>query len=173
MILKLISLTLVIALTGYWLLTIVAPLPAGWSDNEVWIPVDRIGLAEGVESNVGVQDQSLQDEDRTSMNEATADQSERIGHGTYGVIRDQSDSVMQGEDAPPSLDDPEETSLISLNRADARQLELLPGIGPSKAQAILDYRQTNGAFESLDELLQVKGIGEKTMANIRPYLKLD
>jgi len=49
-------------------------------------------------------------------------------------------------------------------------LQSLPGVGPKTAQAILDYRDLRGGFRSVEELLEVKGIGPKKMEKIRPYV---
>lgn len=56
---------------------------------------------------------------------------------------------------------------LDINRANAGQLDGLKGIGPSKAQAIVDDREQNGPFRSVDDLLRVKGIGEKLLASIK------
>jgi len=56
---------------------------------------------------------------------------------------------------------------ISLGTATLEQLDTLPGIGPVTAQAILDHRSEHGPFTSVDDLLDVKGIGEATLADIR------
>lgn len=56
---------------------------------------------------------------------------------------------------------------INLNQADATQLQEISGIGPKKAADIIAYREQVGAFKSVDELLEVSGIGEKTLANMR------
>jgi competence protein ComEA len=57
--------------------------------------------------------------------------------------------------------------LINLNTATLDQLETLPGIGPSLGQRILDYRQEHGPFRSVEDLLNVSGIGEKRLADLR------
>ena len=61
---------------------------------------------------------------------------------------------------------------VSLNQATTGELEALPGIGPSKAAAIIKYREEVGAFKSIDELTNVSGIGEKTLEKLRDSLDL-
>lgn len=61
-------------------------------------------------------------------------------------------------------------SLININSADTRELIKLSGIGEVKAAAIVAYREEHGAFSSVEELLNVKGIGEKTLEKIRGYV---
>ncbi len=60
---------------------------------------------------------------------------------------------------------------IDINHADKEELEKLPRIGPAMAGRIIEYRNTNGPFTSLDELKKVKGIGKKTFELIKPYLR--
>ena len=60
---------------------------------------------------------------------------------------------------------------ININTADKQLLTKLPGVGPVTAELILQYRTTNGQFSSIDELTQIKGIGTKTLAKMRPYLE--
>ena len=61
---------------------------------------------------------------------------------------------------------------ININKADAAELAMLPRIGPALAQRIVEYRETNESFKSLDDLLLVSGIGEKTFALLRPFITL-
>ena len=56
---------------------------------------------------------------------------------------------------------------VNINSASAEELRALPGIGPSKAAAIVAYRQQNGSFKSVDELKNVKGIGEGILNRLR------
>lgn len=56
---------------------------------------------------------------------------------------------------------------ININTADKKELEALPAIGPVRAQKIIDYRKANNGFKSIDELINVEGIGEKTLQKIK------
>ena len=59
---------------------------------------------------------------------------------------------------------------LNLNTATKEELEGLPGIGPAKAQAILDYRKAHGGFKSVEELKDVKGIGAKRFEKLKGEL---
>jgi competence protein ComEA len=61
---------------------------------------------------------------------------------------------------------------IDLNRASLEQLEELPGIGPSIGQAIIDHRTRNGPFRSVDDLLDVRGVGPARLEQLRPLVKV-
>jgi competence protein ComEA len=61
---------------------------------------------------------------------------------------------------------------LNLNTATKDELVALPGIGPAKAQAIVDYRNQHGPFKSVDEIRKVKGIGEKLFLQIKPELSI-
>ena len=62
------------------------------------------------------------------------------------------------------------SSPVNLNTATAAQLETLPGIGPAASKRILDYRAKNGSFKKIEELMNVKGIGEKSFLKLKPLI---
>ncbi len=59
---------------------------------------------------------------------------------------------------------------VNLNSASITQLQTLPGVGASTAQRILDYRQKNGGFKKIEELMNVKGVGEKSFLKLKPMV---
>jgi competence protein ComEA len=63
-------------------------------------------------------------------------------------------------------------SPVNLNSATAEQLQNIPGIGPSTAERILDYRSQHGGFRSIDELTAVGGIGQKKLEKMKKWLRL-
>ncbi|WP_306795324.1 helix-hairpin-helix domain-containing protein [Cohnella sp. GbtcB17] len=60
---------------------------------------------------------------------------------------------------------------LDINRASAAELDALPGIGPAKAEAIVQYRKAHGRFGSPEALTDVKGIGDKLLAKLLPLIK--
>ncbi|WP_070120732.1 helix-hairpin-helix domain-containing protein [Bacillus marinisedimentorum] len=61
---------------------------------------------------------------------------------------------------------------VNINMANAEQLQTIPGVGPSKAKMILEYREKNGPFETAEDLLEVSGIGEKSLENMDGYIEV-
>ena len=64
------------------------------------------------------------------------------------------------------------TQLIDVNRADLQELQRINGVGPAIAQRIIDYRNSHGAFTSIEDLRNVKGIGQARLEQIRPHITL-
>lgn len=60
--------------------------------------------------------------------------------------------------------------VVNVNTATVEELEQLPGIGASRARALVEAREQRGGFGSIDELVEVKGIGEASLARLRPHL---
>lgn len=63
--------------------------------------------------------------------------------------------------------------VVNVNTATAEELARLPGVGESKARAILEYRKERGAFKSVEQLREVKGIGDAALERLRPHLVLE
>ncbi|MNI39747.1 ComE operon protein 1 [compost metagenome] len=85
-----------------------------------------------------------------------------------GVADDLSDSAAKTTSAADMAVD----GLIHINTAGLKELQEIPGIGEKKAQAILDYRNQNGAFSSIHDLTKIKGIGEKMLEKMKPHIGL-
>lgn len=64
------------------------------------------------------------------------------------------------------------SGVVNLNTADAEQLQLLPGVGEKRAAAIIDIRSSKGGFKSVEELVEVKGVGAVLLERLRPHLTL-
>ncbi len=63
--------------------------------------------------------------------------------------------------------------IININTADAIALESLPGVGPSTAEKILEYREANGSFATIEDIMQVPGIGEGKFAEMQSFITVD
>jgi competence protein ComEA len=64
------------------------------------------------------------------------------------------------------------TGKLNLNSASDEQLQMLPGVGPSKSERIIAWRQKNGGFKRVADLRKVKGFGYKTLKKLEPYLDI-
>ena len=76
----------------------------------------------------------------------------------------------QGAAQEKTASQPATTALANLNTATAADFAKLPGIGPAVAARIVEYRQKNGSFKKIEELMNVKGIGEKTFLKLKPLV---
>ena len=74
------------------------------------------------------------------------------------------------ETAEAAEETPEAAGPVDINTADAAALQGLPGIGETKAAAIIAHREANGPFASVDDLQNVKGIGEKTLEKLKEHI---
>lgn len=90
------------------------------------------------------------------------------------VIYIPTEEELASGDAPPSFSSgntEQSSGKININTAGLSKLATLPGIGESKAQSIIDYRREKGAFQSADELLNISGIGPKTLEKLRDKIE--
>jgi competence protein ComEA len=71
---------------------------------------------------------------------------------------------------PPAKPAAAAASVVNLNTATATQIATLPGIGEKAAQRIIEYREKNGGFKKVEDLMNVKGIGEKSFLKLKPLV---
>ncbi len=77
-------------------------------------------------------------------------------------------SIVAAQTTAPAAE--KTAAAVNLNTASAADLESLPGIGAKTAERILEYRQKNGPFKKIEDLMNVKGIGEKSFLKLKPRL---
>ncbi len=76
----------------------------------------------------------------------------------------------QAQREPPNPPKAAAAAPLNLNTATEADLAKLPGIGPATATRILEYRQKNGPFKKIEELMNVRGIGEKAFLKLKPLV---
>ena len=95
-----------------------------------------------------------------------------LGLGGVGV-----DAVVEqsgnGEAARSASQEVQTDERVELNSADRAALEALPGVGPRTAQLIIEYREEHGRFEKVEELMNVRGIGERTFLRLRELVRVN
>ena len=129
--------------------------PGVYKINEGGRVVDLIELAGGL----------AEDADAAAINFALYVQDEmaiyvpRIGENVNAVL-----PVQVGETAG--------NGTVNLNSAQSSELQTLPGIGAAKAEAIIEYRETNGPYKSIEDLKEISGIGDKTFEKLKDLISV-
>ncbi len=101
-------------------------------------------------------------------------QAQKLHDQSQVFVPDKNSSSTAPNTAQTTADNSEnsvtDTKTINLNTADVTELQNLPGVGPKKAELIIQYRQEKGSFSKIEDLTEVQGIGEKTFAKIKSQL---
>lgn len=98
-----------------------------------------------------------------SLNAVASAPSTSLGFGSIAMFESRPETT---------AGDSSVNTTININKADVSALSALPGIGDKKAQAIIDYRELNGEFLSVAELVNVRGIGVKMLAKLDGYISV-
>ena len=111
-----------------------------------------------------------QEAETTAVNHAQKLQDEMVIY--IPKIGEEMDQSVSGQVviAPAASTTESTAAQVDLNRADEAALTTLPGIGPSKAQAIIAYREENGSYKTIDDLKNVTGIGDKTFEKLKEFI---
>lgn len=128
---------------------------AGWVVSPGVVTVDEGAIvAEAVEAAGGL---------RPGANSASLNLAAPVGAGDQIVV--------PGPEGVSESGGETSDGLISLNRATASELETLPGVGPVLAERIIEYREDHGRLETVEDLLDVPGIGESKLASLRDLVR--
>lgn len=120
--------------------------------------VDALNLAGGATEDAGLDTLNL---------------AAKISDGQRVYVPRQGEQVTQEMMSSTAGSGSEQVSLVSINSADATELESLPGVGPVLAQRIIEYRESEGGFSSAEQLRRVEGIGPKKFEQIKDKVTID
>ncbi|MDZ7718159.1 MAG: helix-hairpin-helix domain-containing protein [Balneolaceae bacterium] len=91
---------------------------------------------------------------------------------SISVRNEESPSINLSDTTQQTDEKNEVAEIININTATNERLQELPGVGPAYAERIINWRKENGSFTSKDQLLEIKGIGDKRLARIKPLITL-
>jgi competence protein ComEA len=128
---------------------------------------EAVNLASRLEDGVHVHVPSRNERERTETYSASS------SGGNLNTGAGSSAAVTNSRPAPPAYSSNPGDGKLDINRALARDLARLPGIGPKLAEAIVSHREKNGPFERVDDLTLVRGIGAKRLEAIRDLVRTE
>jgi comEA protein len=107
--------------------------------------------------------------EKSAGDEAWQDVNEQVDAWLAAKEAEDAKALSEAADAAAAAE-PAQPAVIDLNSASAELLDTLPGIGPSKAAAIIAHREAHGPFQSIEEIMKVKGIGPATYEKLKPFI---
>ena len=147
------------------------------SIEEVWVEVDGPVRNRGIyplEKGKSVRE-AVEKAGGTSGSFSLSPESGAVKIEKSGLLRVPGEGENKGGATFHPLNPPKMKVLsipININTAKVEELDILPGVGPKMAQAIVDFREAHGKFSALEDLQKVKGFGPKKFAAIRPHITL-
>ena len=141
--------------------TAVLPTPDGRLEERLGLAEDHLKQLEQLVQTVQQGNEQLKTQFQQAIREVAKTNDTLVAQAASGQ-----QGVAAGGSAPAA------TGKININTADAAALDALPGIGPSYAQKIVEYRQAHGPFTSIDQLTDVTGIGPATLAKFRDQIEI-
>jgi len=149
---------ILIGITGAFLCLIIG-IFIGRNLTNNYVSVDNLGKSDANVDSIA--------------NESNTNKPQGDSNTNNNVNEPQGDSDTGNGDSATNNSTELKDGKVNINTADAKLLAFLPGIGDVIAQRIVDYRTKSGPFKSVDELINVSGIGEKKLEQLRPYVKIE
>lgn len=166
---------------GLILVVIFATVALLWQKGNLSDSTEKQLTAMEVElSNLKKENQDLQTKLSNSGSNNTSSQIKSASGQVAGATSDQKNNQPTDNLSIPSTSSSSTqsdslvstSSKININTASLATLDNLPGIGPSKAQAIIDYRESNGRFQTAEDIMKVKGIGQATYDKMKDQITI-
>lgn len=107
---------------------------------------------------------------RENANTSQINRAEQLQNHQSIYIPSNEEIQNSAEEVINEVNNRNDSNLININSASVSELDALPGVGPSKAQAIVTYREENGPFKSIEEIKNVSGIGESSFEKIKDLI---
>lgn len=107
---------------------------------------------------------------RENANTSQINRAEQLQNHQSIYIPSNEEIQNSAEEVVNKVNNQNDSNLININTASVSELDALPGVGPSKAQAIITYREENGPFKSIEEIKNVSGIGESSFEKIKDLI---
>ncbi|CAM4311863.1 helix-hairpin-helix domain-containing protein [Paenibacillus alkaliterrae] len=155
-------LTAAISIAAAFLLLAAALLEPKRPSAEEWVPLNR--AVETALEALAEPDESEPETEASGGSAQAGETGEKVQEAASEI---KTEAAAEGSEPVSAAAMEEQDSRLDINRATAAEFDTLKGIGPAKAEAIIADRELNGKFASPEDLLRVKGIGEKLLSGIR------
>lgn len=112
------------------------------------------------------------EEDNSTLNVVSNESCTTPNYNIYECVSDKESIIEIGENSSKDDNNQSDSKIVNINTASVQELMTLTGVGESKAQAIIKYREENGKFNNINEIMNVSGIGEKAFEKIKDFITI-